>query len=171
MNMVDKREAREELRRELYDRIERADVGLVEAVRLMRRIADKTQVEYARMVGISPRILKEFERGAGNPGLKTLERILAPFNLELTVRRRRSSRPALERLVLLEIARLWKHTPGNPVLPIDIAAGTPRADGTPMTEDDVRQVIPSLIASGLVTRMPDGKVLLTPKGRARASSG
>jgi transcriptional regulator with XRE-family HTH domain len=56
---------------------------------MMRKIADKTQEEYARMVGISPRVLKDFERGAGNPGLKTLERILAPFNLELTVRRKR----------------------------------------------------------------------------------
>lgn len=81
-------EERSELRRQLYERIERADVGLVEAVRMMRKIADKTQVEYARLVGISPRILANFERGVGNPGLKTLERILAPFNLELTVRRR-----------------------------------------------------------------------------------
>ncbi len=85
-----KPEDRTELRRQLYERIGRADVGLVEAVRMMRRIADKTQVEYARMVGISPRVLADFERGVGNPGLKTLERILAPFNLELTVRRRRA---------------------------------------------------------------------------------
>jgi transcriptional regulator with XRE-family HTH domain len=82
-------ETRSALRRELYERMDRADLGLVEAVRMMRKIADKTQEEYARMVGISPRVLKDFERGVGNPGLRTLERILAPFNLELTVRRRR----------------------------------------------------------------------------------
>jgi DNA-binding phage protein len=35
-------------------------------------------------------VLIDFERGVGNPGLKTLGRILAPFNLELTVRRRRA---------------------------------------------------------------------------------
>ena len=87
-------ETRSALRRELYERMERAELGLVEAVRMMRKIADKTQEEYARMVGISPRVLKDFERGAGNPGLKTLNRILAPFNLELTVRRKRSMPPA-----------------------------------------------------------------------------
>ncbi len=83
-----KPESRSALRRELYERMQRADLGLVEAVRMMRKIADKTQEEYARMVGISPRVLKDFERGVGNPGLRTLERILAPFNLELTVRRK-----------------------------------------------------------------------------------
>ncbi len=82
-------EDREALRRELYDRIDRGDVGLVEAVRLMRKVAAKTQAEYARLVGISPRVLIDFERGVGNPGLRTLQRILAPFDLELTVRRRR----------------------------------------------------------------------------------
>jgi transcriptional regulator with XRE-family HTH domain len=156
-----KPEQRSELRRDLYDRIDKADIGLVEAVRIMRRITDKTQVEYARMVGVSPRILKEFERGVGNPGLKTLERILAPFNLELTVRRRRPSAGTLERLVLFEIAHRWSHAPAGPVLPIDVAAGTPKADGTPMTEDDVRRVVPALVKSGLVTQRADGSIALT----------
>jgi transcriptional regulator with XRE-family HTH domain len=84
-----KTEDREALRRDLYERIDRSDIGLVEAVRAMRKVAGKTQAEYARLVGISPRVLIDFERGAGNPGLKTLGRILAPFHLELTVRRRR----------------------------------------------------------------------------------
>lgn len=87
-------EDRSELRRQLYERSERADLGLVEAVRMMRKIADKSQTEYARMVGIAPRVLADFERGVGNPGLKTLERILAPFNLELTVRRRPRKDPS-----------------------------------------------------------------------------
>ena len=85
-------EDREALRRELYERIDRGDVGLVEAVRMMRKVAAKTQAEYARLVGISPRVLIDFERGVGNPGLKTLGRILAPFDLELTVMRRRDDR-------------------------------------------------------------------------------
>lgn len=84
-----KTEMRSTLRRELYERMDRGDVGLVEAVRMMRKIADKTQEEYAALVDISPRVLKDFERGVGNPTLRTLERILGPFNLELTVRRRR----------------------------------------------------------------------------------
>jgi len=85
---VDKKERRRALRDELYARVERGDIGLVEAIRLMRKIADKTQAEYAALVGVSPRVLMELERGAGNPTLKTIAKLLAPFELEVTVRRR-----------------------------------------------------------------------------------
>jgi transcriptional regulator with XRE-family HTH domain len=78
------------LRIELYARVERGEVGLVEAVRMMRKIADKTQAEYATLVGVSARVLIDFERGVGNPTLRSIEKMLGPFGLELTVRRRRS---------------------------------------------------------------------------------
>lgn len=84
----DKRAA---LRAELYARAERGDLELREAVRMMRKVTGRTQVEYARLVGVSPRVLIEFERGIGNPTLKTLERLLAPFSMELTLRRRRAT--------------------------------------------------------------------------------
>jgi len=83
------KEQRATLRAELYARTEQGDLDLREAVRLMRKIAGRTQAEYARLVGVSPRVLIEFERGIGNPTLKTLEKLLAPFALELTLRRRR----------------------------------------------------------------------------------
>ncbi len=79
---------REGLRRELYERVQRGDIALVEAVRLMRRIAGKSQAAYAKLVGVSPRVLIDFERGVGNPTVRTLRRILEPFGLELGVRRR-----------------------------------------------------------------------------------
>lgn len=82
-------EKRRALREELFARIDRGDISLVEAVKTMRKIAGKTQTEYARLVGVSPRILIELERGLGNPTLQTLAKILAPFQLEVTVRRRR----------------------------------------------------------------------------------
>lgn len=85
------KEKRAALRTELYARAERGDLDLREAVRMMRKIAGRSQADYARMVGVSPRVLIEFERGIGNPTLKTLEKILAPFALELTVRRRTTS--------------------------------------------------------------------------------
>ena len=53
----------------------------------MRKIVGRTQVEYARLVGVSPRILKEIERGLGNPTLETLRKILRPFRLDVGVRR------------------------------------------------------------------------------------
>jgi transcriptional regulator with XRE-family HTH domain len=86
------------LRQELYARVERGELGLVEAVRMMRKIADKTQAEYANLVGVSPRVLIDFERGVGNPTLRSIEKMLVPFGLEVSVRRRRpdveASRPA-----------------------------------------------------------------------------
>ena len=78
---------RADLRRTFYERVDRGELSLREASRIMRKIAGKTQVEYAKMVGVSPRVLIDFERGVGNPTLATLRKILAPFNLELTVRR------------------------------------------------------------------------------------
>ncbi|WP_394847014.1 helix-turn-helix domain-containing protein [Pendulispora brunnea] len=87
-----KKEDRAALRTELYDRVKRGEISLVEAVRTMRKIAGKTQAEYARLVGVGPRVLIDFERGVGNPTIKTLEKMLRPFNLELTVRRKPEER-------------------------------------------------------------------------------
>jgi transcriptional regulator with XRE-family HTH domain len=81
------KEPRNALRTELYERVARGDIGLVEALRTMRKIAGKTQAQYAQLVGVSPRVLIDFERGVGNPTFKTLEKLLRPFGLELTVRR------------------------------------------------------------------------------------
>lgn len=78
------------MREELFDRVKAGDLDLVEAVRMMRKVAGKTQAEYARLVGVSPRVLIDFERGVGNPTLATLRKLLNPFGLELTVKRRAS---------------------------------------------------------------------------------
>jgi len=83
-------EKRAALRAELYARTERGDLELREAVKMMRKIAGRSQAEYARLVGVSPRVLIEFERGMGNPTLKTLAKLLAPLGLEVTLRRKRS---------------------------------------------------------------------------------
>jgi DNA-binding XRE family transcriptional regulator len=84
---VRSKEARSALRSELYERVERGDLGLVEAIKMMRRIVGLSQAAYARMVGVSPRVLIDFERGRGNPTLSTVAKLLGPFNLEVTVRR------------------------------------------------------------------------------------
>ena len=82
------KERRAALREELYARIARGDITLIEAVKMMRKIAGRSQADYARLVGVSPRILIELERGIGNPTLRTLGKILAPFDLEIGLRRR-----------------------------------------------------------------------------------
>jgi DNA-binding XRE family transcriptional regulator len=85
------KEQRAMLRAELYTRIEQGDLDLRTALRMMRKIAGRSQADYARLVGVSPRVLIEFERGIGNPTLKTVEKMLVPFGLVLTLRRRSSS--------------------------------------------------------------------------------
>lgn len=82
------KERRAALRDELYERVARGDISLVETVKAMRKIAGRSQADYARLVGISPRILIELERGIGNPTMKTIAKLLAPFDLEIGVRRR-----------------------------------------------------------------------------------
>ena len=83
-----KKAKRQTLRRELYERVGRGDITIIEAVKMMRKIADRTQIEYAHDVGVSPRVVIELERGIGNPTMKTLAKIFAPFGLELGLRRR-----------------------------------------------------------------------------------
>ena len=83
---LDRRQA---LRDVLRERAARGDLTLVEALRLMRAIAGKSQADYARMVGVSPRVLIDFERGVGNPTLRSILLMLRPFGMELTVRRSR----------------------------------------------------------------------------------
>ncbi|MBX3221078.1 MAG: helix-turn-helix transcriptional regulator [Labilithrix sp.] len=82
------KERRAALRDELYERIARGDISIADAVKTMRKIAGRSQADYARLVGVSPRILIELERGIGNPTLKTLAKLLAPFDLEVGLRRR-----------------------------------------------------------------------------------
>jgi transcriptional regulator with XRE-family HTH domain len=96
-------ERREAARQQLYERVKQGNLDLADAVRLMRRVADKTQAEYAKLVGVSPRVLIDFERGVGNPTVRTLRRMLDPFGLELTVRRRGPGDP-------LESARATRKT-------------------------------------------------------------
>ena len=92
MTRVDHKQRRAALRDDLYARVDAGDLTLVEAVKRMRKIAGRSQAEYARLVGVSPRVLIEFERGVGNPTVKTLQKLLAPFGLELTVRRGRAEK-------------------------------------------------------------------------------
>ena len=75
-------------REELYHRIEAGQVGIREGLRELRRSMALSQRAYARMVGVAPRIVIEFESGRGNPTIQTLDRLFKPLGLELGLRRR-----------------------------------------------------------------------------------
>ena len=77
----------------LYLGLAQGDIGVRVATRRMRKILSMNQKEYAqKVVGISPRILTEFENGSGNPTLATLEKIALPFWLKVTFLPRESWR-------------------------------------------------------------------------------
>ena len=71
---------------EFYADIEAGKLSLRDTLRAMRKIAGMTQTEYAKFVGVAPRIIIDLERGVGNPTLSTLEKIGRPFRLKVSLR-------------------------------------------------------------------------------------
>ncbi|PLY01102.1 MAG: XRE family transcriptional regulator [Desulfuromonas sp.] len=73
------------MKEDLYLGLAKGELSIREATLKMRKILGMTQKEYAKKIaGVSPRILSAFETGTGNPTLATLEKIAAPFGLEVT---------------------------------------------------------------------------------------
>lgn len=74
-------------KQQLREAIERGEVSLGEAVRRMRKISGMNQKEFAqKIVGISPRVLAEIERGRANPTVETLNKIGRAFGYEVGFR-------------------------------------------------------------------------------------
>ena len=99
--MMDKRRkppAKDVLRRqrdELYAAIERGELTLQQAVKRMRAISRLTQHEFAAHRGVSVKVIKEVERGIGNPTVKTLNQIGDIFGFEVSfVRKAHDALPA-----------------------------------------------------------------------------
>ncbi|MDF1579981.1 MAG: XRE family transcriptional regulator [Desulfuromonadales bacterium] len=79
------------LRRELFDAIEEGRITLAEATRMMRKVLGMNRRDYAeKVLKIGFETLQAVETGQGNPTLKTLRTIGAPFGLDVGfVRKRR----------------------------------------------------------------------------------
>lgn len=72
------------LRQELFDDIEAGRIGLAEATRKMRKMLGMNRREYAeKVLKIGFETLQAVETGQGNPTLKTLRAIGAPFGLDV----------------------------------------------------------------------------------------
>lgn len=81
------KQKRQILRTDFYDFFEREGAMEIRvAIKRMRKFLGKTQAEYAHMIGVSPRVLIDFERGVGNPTLRSIHAMIAPLNLEICVR-------------------------------------------------------------------------------------
>jgi putative transcriptional regulator len=70
-------------REQFYEQLAKKNLTLAETVKSMRAIVGITQPEYAKFVGIAPRIIIDLERGVGNPTLETLIKIGKPFRLNI----------------------------------------------------------------------------------------
>lgn len=72
------------LRQELFDDIEAGKIGLAQATRKMRKILGMNRKDYAeKVLKIGFETLQDVETGRGNPTLKTLQAIGAPWGLEI----------------------------------------------------------------------------------------
>jgi putative transcriptional regulator len=72
------------MRQELFDEIEEGRIDLAEATRKMRRTLGMNRREYAeKILKIGFETLQDVETGRGNPTLKTLRAIGAPFGLDV----------------------------------------------------------------------------------------
>ncbi|OAI46503.1 hypothetical protein AYO45_01800 [Gammaproteobacteria bacterium SCGC AG-212-F23] len=70
-------------REKFYEQLANKQLTLAETIKAMRAIVGMTQTEYAKFVGIAPRIIIDLERGIGNPTLETLRKIGKPFRLNI----------------------------------------------------------------------------------------
>jgi DNA-binding XRE family transcriptional regulator len=72
-----------EAREKFYEELANKKLSLAETVKAMRAIVGMTQPEFAKFIGIAPRIIIDLERGVGNPTLETLRKIGKPFRLNI----------------------------------------------------------------------------------------
>ncbi len=84
MSKRNRKDRLNELRHEFFDDLDAGNLtSLPATLRRMRKAIGLTQIEYARLAGVAPRVLIDLERGVGNPTLKTLEKLAKPFGLRV----------------------------------------------------------------------------------------
>ena len=64
-------------------------MNLREVVKERRGVLGISQLDLAEMAGVSLATIKDIERGAGNPSMKTVTRILEVLGMEMEFRIRR----------------------------------------------------------------------------------
>lgn len=90
------REEQNALRVAFYERIQRGDMTIPEAMKAMRKMTGLTQAEFAEHRGVSRRVIQDIERGTGNPTVDSLNAIAKLFGLQVgfvRIRRNESITP------------------------------------------------------------------------------
>jgi XRE family transcriptional regulator, regulator of sulfur utilization len=75
----------ESLRKKLLDLVPRASADIPQLMRTMRLITRKSQIEYAKLCEVAPRVLADIEAGKGSPTMETLEKLLRPFGYRVGI--------------------------------------------------------------------------------------
>jgi XRE family transcriptional regulator, regulator of sulfur utilization len=75
----------ESLREELVKSVPRASTDIPQLMRTMRLITRKSQIEYAKLCGVAPRVLADIEAGKGRPTVETLQKLLRPFGYRVGI--------------------------------------------------------------------------------------
>jgi XRE family transcriptional regulator, regulator of sulfur utilization len=75
----------ESLRNELVSLVPRARADISQLMRTMRLITRKSQIEYAKLCEVAPRVLADIEAGKGSPTVETLEKLLRPFGYRVGI--------------------------------------------------------------------------------------
>lgn len=74
---------RKEKRNQLFEGVKSGKLSLEEALKLARKVVDKNQAEYAKLVGVSKKVIADFEVNKGNPTLATINKLFAPVGLKV----------------------------------------------------------------------------------------
>jgi DNA-binding XRE family transcriptional regulator len=91
------RDEQNALRRAFYEKVERGELSIPDAVKAMREMTGLTQAEFAAHRGVSRRVIQDIERGRGNPTVDSLNSIAKLFGLRIgfvSVRSKGPSSPA-----------------------------------------------------------------------------
>ncbi|MBT4763240.1 MAG: helix-turn-helix transcriptional regulator [Bdellovibrionaceae bacterium] len=78
-NIVLKKKWRAQLNQGVKD----GSIDLPDALKLLRKIIGKSQLEYSQLVGVSKKVISDFEVKKGNPTVVTLNKIFAPIGLQV----------------------------------------------------------------------------------------
>ncbi|HVW53138.1 MAG TPA: helix-turn-helix domain-containing protein [Trinickia sp.] len=77
------RDEQNALRRAFYEKIERGELTIPEAIKAMREMTGLTQAEFAAHRGVSRRVIQDIERGTGNPTVDSLNSVAKLFGLRV----------------------------------------------------------------------------------------
>ena len=74
-------------REELFALVENENLSIGQFVRMSRKATGRTQVEYAKAMNIEVKTLSAIENDKANITLKTVEKLLKPWGMQLTVKK------------------------------------------------------------------------------------